>query len=385
MDSARKSEWLSLVGAGLIGLCLFSLMPVHRMAAGQNDFVHFYIGGLLFGTPDLHSPAANQAKQRELIGGVLNDSYFIRPTYYGFFLKPFAWLPYRTAYIVFQCLSLFCFGLFLYFFTPQFPRLPTLSAMSMPLIANFINGQDALLFVCLVAFAVLATRRQRDLTAGLLLVFCTGFKFHLLVLIPVAILLHRKWRVIAGAAIGGLVLANITAFGGGTAAMRQVVTLLRNPANSPEAAIMPNLRGMIFDLSGENLPVLLVACALVAGLVVWLCIQARDFESSFAYCLIGGLLIGFHSYMQDCLVVLLAAVLLLPKLPSAPVRNLILFATLPPLYIVLMCGQPWSALVPGTFAAILVAAAIVRTIGAPCAAGPPGLVPGPALRTEGST
>ena len=385
MESAPKNRWLDLAAAGLIGLCLLSLMPVRRMIAGQNDFVHFYIGGLLFGTPDLHSPEANQAKQRELIGGALDNSYFIRPTFYGFFLKPLAWMPYRTAYIAFQSLSLFCFGVFLYFFTPQFPRLPVLSAMSAPLLANFINGQDVVLLVCAVTLAMVAVRRGHDVAAGLLLALCCCFKFHLLAVIPVALLLYRKWRVIAGGAIGGVVLAIITAFGGGMTAARQVISLLRNPVNSPQAEIMPNLRGLVVDFAGENLPLLLVACLLVVGLVIWLCVQTRDFECAMGYCLIGGLLTGFHSYLQDCLLVLLAAALLMPKLTAVPVRNLLLFATTPPLYVILMCGRPWSALVPLFFVAILAAAALTGAARAPCVAIPRALARGPILQTGKST
>ena len=51
----RIASWrpslLHYAGALALGICLLMLMPVDRMLIGQNDFVHFYIGGTLFGIP----------------------------------------------------------------------------------------------------------------------------------------------------------------------------------------------------------------------------------------------------------------------------------------------------------------------------------------------
>ena len=49
-------------------------MPLDRMANAQNDFVHWYVGGFLYGTPDIHLQAPNHAKQAELLGSTLDYS-----------------------------------------------------------------------------------------------------------------------------------------------------------------------------------------------------------------------------------------------------------------------------------------------------------------------
>src|SRR6476646_4473917 len=100
--ASLRPTLIHYAGALTLGISLLLLMPVHRMLIGQNDFAHFYIGGTLFGTPGLHSPEANFALQKELVGGVLEHSYFLRPTFYGAFYKPLAALPYRAAYLIFQ-------------------------------------------------------------------------------------------------------------------------------------------------------------------------------------------------------------------------------------------------------------------------------------------
>ena len=106
MPASRRDFWIKLTAAALIGAVIIAVMPLDRMAKAQNDFVHWYVGGLLYGTPDLHLQASNHAKQTELLGATLDYSYFIRPTFYGFFLKPLTWLPYLTSYYLYQAYSL---------------------------------------------------------------------------------------------------------------------------------------------------------------------------------------------------------------------------------------------------------------------------------------
>ena len=89
----NRDFWLMLAVAALIGAALFAMMPVSRMLRAQNYFAHWYIGGSLFGTPDLHNQEANQVLQVKYVGGFLEYSYFIRPTFYGLLLKPHSWMP----------------------------------------------------------------------------------------------------------------------------------------------------------------------------------------------------------------------------------------------------------------------------------------------------
>ena len=161
-----------LCGAILIGLAVLMLMPLHRMAAGENDFVHWYVGGLLFGSPELHQEAPNRLKQIELIGAVLNDSYFIRPTFYGLLLKPLTWFPYHVAYVLYQLYSLGCIAAFVLFFKRKMPDLPVYACMSIPLISNFVNGQDVTTLLLLITISFYLLEKQREFVAGLVFSLC---------------------------------------------------------------------------------------------------------------------------------------------------------------------------------------------------------------------
>jgi len=54
VKNTRRDLWIKLTAASLIGAVLFCFMPLGRMVHAENDFVHWNVGGLLYGTPDLH-------------------------------------------------------------------------------------------------------------------------------------------------------------------------------------------------------------------------------------------------------------------------------------------------------------------------------------------
>jgi len=333
-----------LICAAIIGLAILYVMPVRVMVAGRNDFAHFYIGGMLYGTPDIHSPEVNFQKQIDLFGIIMANSYFIRPTFYGFLLKPLSWLPYYSAYLVFQCISLLCVVLFLRTFTRTYKDLLPIALMSPPLIANFILGQDVTLLLGFLTIAVLLTRKGLDFAAGFVLAFC-AIKIHLFLLVPVALLFHRRWRILGGGMAAGLLFAIIGLASGGVAVYTKLFEMARNPMSHPAPEIMPNLRGFVFAiLGGQNatlLVVLWLCTAVVACYLIW---KAETLERALAFALIGGLLVNFHSYMQDSLLLLIGLALLTDRYQPKYVTRWLTISVLPFLYVLLYYAPPYSGL-----------------------------------------
>jgi hypothetical protein len=338
----RIASWrptlIHYAGALTLGISLLLLMPVHRMLIGQNDFAHFYIGGTLFGTPGLHSPEANFALQKELVGGVLEHSYFLRPTFYGAFYKPLAALPYRAAYLIFQIFSLTCCFFFIRWNLRRLPGFAALAIMFPPLLANFVNGQDVMLLVTLCSLSLLLAENDRDFAAGLVLSLA-AFKPHLFLLTPLAAGVHRRWRFVAGAATGLTTLFLIGLTSGGLESQRKLWQMIRNPDSSPYSGIMPTWR----SVDGSGGPVYLLLCLATVLAIGYLAHRSKSFSSAFAWCLVGGLLISFHAYMQDCLLLLLALAVLAKELPRAASMALLLVA-LPLPYFFLQSGRPFSGL-----------------------------------------
>jgi hypothetical protein len=344
LAKAKRDFWLKLAAAVMIGGVFFAVMPIARMLRAQNDFAHWYIGGTLFGSPDIHSEAANHALQSKLIGGVLEHSYFIRPTFYGLVLKPLSWMPYLTAYFVFQCFSvLVCLLYFLRTFGREWRDVWVFAAMSIPIISNIVNGQDVTLLLGLCTASLMLARKNRDFLAGLVFALC-AIKFHLFVLTPIAMIAQRRWRILWGGVVGEIALFLLGLTGGGWTVFMSLVRILSKSENHPYPEMMPNLRGMVYSLTGgPGTTAVLALSLMVVAAVIFLAIRAGSYEKAFAYTLMGGLIVNVHAYVQDPMLLLLAAAVLLDGTESKEFRMTVQLMLFPVVYILLMWQPPYSA------------------------------------------
>ncbi len=187
----------------------------------------------------------------------------------------------------FESISFAAFAVFLILFVPQCKELVLFSSLCFPLLSNFLNGQDVTLVLLLAAGSILAIRHEHDFAAGLLLSLC-AIKGHLFVLTPLVFLIHRRWMVLAGGAVGGGVLTAMSFLTDGRDWPRRYLTLLANPELHPSPSSMPNLRGLVFGVTGQEHPAIywvLTICVVAA--VVWLAWKMRDLEMAFAMSLVG--------------------------------------------------------------------------------------------------
>jgi hypothetical protein len=359
----KKFDWISWFSAavGLTLLIFLGLLQRDRFFPGQNDFLQLYAGAKLSGTPDLYSPAAARRIHGEATGVELVGVYYSRPPFYAFLLRPFGMLPYRAAYWTFEGISFAAFAVFLILFVPQCKELILFSSLCFPLLSDFLNGQDVTLVLLLAAGSIIAIRKDHEFLAGLLLSLC-AIKGHLFVLTPLVFLIHRRWRVLIGGAAGGLALTLISFLTDGWDWPRRYLALLANPELHPNPSSMPNLRGLIFGITGAEHPgdywlLTIFVIAAVASLA-W---KTKDLEMAFAFSLIGGLLVGYHAYLQDAVLLLLPFAIVIAKSKIVPLRVLMAMAILPPIYICLMVGRPYNIAVPLVLISVLVAARIQKS------------------------
>lgn len=111
---------------------------------------------------------------------------------------------------------------------------------------------------------------------------------------------------------------------------------------------MPSLR----SLTGDHRELFWLASIAVLSAVVLLMRRAPSYEAAFGWALIGGLLASYHAYVQDCLLLLLALVLVHAEL-SKTARVLLQIAVLPFIYIALAAGYPFSWIFPAVLLACL--------------------------------
>lgn len=341
---------------GLTLLIFLGLLQRDRFFPGQNDFLQLYAGAKLSGTPELYSPIAARRIHQQSVGLELIGVYYSRPPFYADLLRPLGWLRYRTAYWTFEGISFAAFAVFLILFVPQCKELILFSSLCFPLLSNFLNGQDVTLVLLLAAGSIVAIRREHDFVAGLLLSLC-AIKGHLFVLTPLVFLIHRRWMVLAGGAVGGAALTAMSFLTDGRDWPRRYLTLLSNPELHPSPATMPNLRGLVFGVTGADHPAIYWALTiLVVAAVIWLAWKMADLEMAFAMSIVAGLLVGYHAYLQDAVLLLLPFAIVIAKSKVVSLRVLIALAILPPIYICLMIGRPWNIAVPLMLMAVLATA-----------------------------
>ena len=346
---------IDLVCAALFAAGALSLSPIHRTLVGANDFAHLYAGGKLFGTPGVYSLEANHDVERPLIGGDLEGSRFMRPPFVCLFLKPISLLPYRVAYWIFQIANIAALALFLLLVKGRWRDAGIACLISAPVLGAFVNGQELPMLIAIATLSLWLARRGHDFSAGVLLALCAS-KPHLFVLVPIVLLVYRRWRYVAGAALSFVLLNAVAAVVAGPDVILAFLKMLREPGASPWPRIMPSVRA----IAGSNDVLYAALAGAVLLLTLILIVRVRSFEPALAFALIGSLLMSPHAYMQDAITFLPAAAILLPDLTSGLLRALLRLALLPFPYYLLLLGAPWSFMVPGMLFAVLIAGALTN-------------------------
>jgi hypothetical protein len=299
---ARKLSlpWLaSLVacaaGLGLVFLPVF-LSGWEKVRTGADDFLPFYAGARLLGTPYLYDAAAVEqveAATAHITGEALT---YIRPPFLAALVWPIAQLPYRAAHWIWLALRILAAIGFVALW-PHSARRETAVACCwfLPLAAALANGQDVPLLLLWIAMAERYYARK-PLAAGLALSLCLA-KFHLFLLLPVFLWVHRR-RAIGGFLTGAALLAVLSTLVAGPKWPAAFLAALRLPQISPSVPLMPNLHGLGLPGAVEIAASAAVFAAAVLAVRVW---EARP---ALAVTLLAGILLSYHAYLADVTVLL---------------------------------------------------------------------------------
>lgn len=351
-------RWRTLLAAA-VGLSLaLGLAWTYRenAFAGRNDFLAFYVGGRLAGTPDLYNPLRVRQVQFESAGFTHKALMFVRFPWMALLFYPLSRLPYLAAYAVWVAVLVTAFAIFIRLW--PYPSALTYSLLSLPLFVSLMQGQDVALVLLWMAIAVRLLLSGRGFWAGLVFTLC-GAKAHFFILLPLLIIRRRMWRFAAGLATGGSILIGLSFLVAGPEWPWQWRHLLATQPIHPRVEYMPNLTGLITNYPAVARIKWILVAAIVAA--AWVAIRRTDFQVSLGAVLVGGLLIAGHAYMLDCAVLLppllalraeaavpwLRGVALLLLLPAVHALSLALppGAVIMPLVLLLaLCSMAWAAL-----------------------------------------
>ena len=292
------------------GFALF-LGPAITALGGGWDFLPVYTGAKLAGTPDLYNAAAQERTQALLPHPTTFSLPFMRLPFVAALTWPLAMLPYDAAHTVWMALRLAAVAGFVLLW-PHSPRpLTTLAcAWFVPLAGAIANGQDSPFLLLWIAAAE-RIRERAPFSAGLLLSLCLA-KFHLFLLLPVFLWIHRR-RVVAGFTAGCAALGLISFAVSGPAWPRAYLAILKLPQANPAVGAMPNLHGLNLAMPFETALSVGVFAAATFG------IRRLSDRPAFFVMLVAGILLSYHAYFADLTLLLPALLVLAPHRAAAPV------------------------------------------------------------------
>ncbi len=360
----RPTNWAANAVVILIGLILFTIWALpnlKRTLNGENDFLQLYAGATLVRTPHLYDIEASKRIHRQVTsdGNWYPSIYYTRLPYYALLLSPLAKLPYLTAYAVWLASNLVIFAVFLILYQQRYPETIVFASLSVPLLVNFTNGQDAGLVTAICGIAMILLSKGRDFEAGLLMSLAS-IKFHILLLVPIAVVFHKRWAFLRGGLAGAAALLILSVVADGWDWPRRFLAVVTNPELHPGPDHMETLRNLAWILSGgDNRPLEFALSLPVAALYTWLAYRIRDFSIAFGLAIPAGLLICHHAYSQDLLLLLLTLFLFAIGPASKWLRGIVMIVALPPTTFLLFSGFPYSTAVPLLLLSILVVAALV--------------------------
>lgn len=336
---------------GALAASLFYLALATAIGPAQNqDFLNLYTGGKLARTghlPDLYDFNLQIEEQDRITGGIRLHFPFVRPPFYAVLLGPVSMLPFHAAYRVWIA---FHIGLLVCVWAWSWRRFGPESiiycSLFLPAALGIAHGQDCVV-LSIVGLAVLeAAERRKDGLAGALFAL-TLAKFHLFVLVPIAIAARRRWRMLAGYLTAASVLAAVSMLLVGEAGVRGYVALLTRKdlvTLSPSPEQMLGVRPIAANFGADWLWLEALLAILVAALALWTAGSEMEDWRWIAGAITGSLLLSPHTYEYDAAVLLVFAVSAVHRGKSLFVRAAAVAVLVPVPYLMTLAGSPWAAI-----------------------------------------
>ena len=351
-----------LVLSALAVVVIYFAQIFPRMQKGL-DFPDFYAAARMVRDGrgrELYDPLVQNQYLIRYSGRV--GTYFIHPPFETLVYLPFALLPLSWAYrlwSVFQAIQLIAISRLMeknLLRRVSWRFLVIIFLLFVPVLLDFLHGQDSILLLLLLTLAFVLSERKRSYAAGSLL-GCGLFKFHLVFPAVIPSLFVKSKKLVLGLASATFALLLVSVWISGwaviTAYPRFLLQLTALPLAGIHDAQKANLRGLF----GLLLPgyehtafyLTLLSSAFVMYLAVRSSLLARqDIHStrlSLANAVFAAVLVGYHLSPHDLTILLLPMVLLVDYLLTTEgipaTSRSVLFATLavlflPPLHLLLL-------------------------------------------------
>jgi len=338
--------WVVLAVVGLSTMwMLFGSMLL--ASARAHDFLNIYTGASLARQghfAELHDPAVQLAFERTIQPNNPWLVPFVRPGFYAALLAPLSLLPYNTAFVVWiTAQSLLLIGCWAWIWKLFGADALVFASLYLPTALGIASGQDCVLMLALFLLVYELAERSRWFAAGAALALML-MKFHLILLWPVALIVQRRWRMLAGFCAMAAGLVGICAALGGVGSLKTYWDLLHNRSLdrlSPSPELMISVQGTLSNL-GVNGP---GATGAVIGAVVLIflwSVRHAPLWRTFALTAAASLWIVPHVYGYDASLLLLPILLTLYRSTNQISRSVATLLSTPIPFAFSMAGKPWT-------------------------------------------
>lgn len=302
---------------------------------GLSDFASFYTAAEILHDGQghqLYDLALQETIQRSISpagvaerGSVLPYNH---PAFEAFLFLPLAIFSYRTAYLIWLAINIVLMAVIIVLLRKNLPSLGQVPVSLWitgclaftPITVSLIQGQDSVVLLFCYCMVFTALRRNSEFAAGIWVALGL-FKFQLSLPFIAPFVLLKRWRIVGGFLVAGMLLLLITLKVVGLDGMIHYPSYIWSLDHNPNFRWLapiggPNLHGLISVLTFPDHTRLGLACLLVvsgmllaAATFAWRPRRHDDpinLNLAFAATLIVSVLLSYHILTHDLSILFLA-------------------------------------------------------------------------------
>jgi len=336
--------WVNAAIAATLLAC-WGMLSV-SFSAEQGDFAAFYTGAAIARDGDfhhLHDPARQIAIEKAIVPARAGYTYFVRPDVYAALLAPLALLPFRGAFAVWIALQMLILCACCWWAARRFgPDALPLAALFPLTVFSAAFGQDAVFWLGVLVVGWWLDERGRAFAGGLVFGLVL-LKPHLAFLLPLAMMLQRRWRVLAGFALTAASEVLLSCALAGRTGVLTYIHFLRDRQAylSPHPERMLNTASILRNFGSHSAfaGAMLLVVAVVAAV---LAMAAGPWWRALAAAVIGAMVIAPHTIPYDAAWAILPAWLAYFSSRHVAVRAAALLFFTPVPWLLQLLDSPWT-------------------------------------------
>jgi len=340
-----------IAGIGIIAVMVaFQAAMASTFHLGFGDFGSFYTAARMAATgrlADLHNETAQASVEAPYIPRGWHPIYCVRLQAWAAALLPFGLLPFKASFIAWLVVQ----GLILIAGWVWAARrfgidAGVLASMFLPALLGIVFGQDPAFWFGFVLLSWVLHERGKPFGAGLCLGACI-VKPQIVFLVPVALIVQRRWRMLAGFVGGciGVAGASMLLGPGWQTLPRYAAFLGRVSAAGAMGLRHEREMDVSAILISAGLPIVLrFALMALAGFALLLACHRSGWEAGLPAAMLAAFLIAPHTETYDTTCLMVAGWLLVFSGRSWPVRTLAALFFTPIPWLVQLLDAPWTGI-----------------------------------------